>query len=365
MDKLVRRIMRKVKMLFVCGAAAALMLAGCSSQNTETTAAETEATTAAEEDVPQGTVVLGQYKGIEVTPMDTTLPDEDVEERIQNIVDANPDIVEVDRAAQDGDTVNIDYVGKKDGEAFDGGTAEGYDLVLGSDSFIDGFEDGLIGAKKGDQLTLDLTFPEDYANTELAGQAVTFDVTVNAVKEEQPAELNDEFVQKMNPDSDITTVEQYRESIRTSMQESLDSQALIQKQNDVLEAVISNCQFSDIDARVEQEFQDQWEQVNNMAAIYGMDIEMYAAMSGATSVDEFQEMVKEDVSNGIKLELMMNAVAEAEGITLTDQDYAELAESNGAESADELIEQYGAEMVDEAALQIKVMNFLTDNAVEV
>ena len=102
-----------------------------------------------------------------------------------------------------------------------------------------------------------------------------------------------------------------------------------------------------------------------MAAIYGMDIEMYAAMSGATSVDEFQEMVKEDVSNGIKLELMMNAVAEAEGITLTDQDYAELAESNGAESADELIEQYGAEMVDEAALQIKVMNFLTDNAVEV
>ena len=129
--------------------------------------------------------------------------------------------------------------------------------------------------------------------------------------------------------------------------------------------MISNCQFSDIDARVEQEFQDQWEQVNNMAAIYGMDIEMYAAMSGATSVDEFQEMVKEDVSNGIKLELMMNAVAEAEGITLTDQDYAELAESNGAESADELIEQYGAEMVDEAALQIKVMNFLTDNAVEV
>ena len=133
----------------------------------------------------------------------------------------------------------------------------------------------------------------------------------------------------------------------------------------MLEAVISNCQLSDIDARVEQEFQDQWEQINNMAAIYGMDIEMYAAMSGATSVDEFQEMVKEDVSNGIKLELMMNAVAEAEGITLTDQDYAELAESNGAESADELIEQYGAEMVDEAALQIKVMNFLTDNAVEV
>lgn len=364
--------MRKAKMLFVCGAAAALMLAGCSSQNTETAAAtETAAgeTTAAandaEEDVPQGTVVLGQYKGIEVTPMDTTLTDEEVEERIQNILDANPNVVEVDRAAQEGDTVNIDYVGKKDGEAFDGGTAEGYDLKLGSDSFIDGFEDGLIGAKKGDQLTLDLTFPEDYGNAELAGQAVTFDVTVNAVKEEQPAELNDEFVQRMNPDSDITTVEQYRESIRTSMQESLDSQALIQKQNDVLEAVISNCQFSNIDARVEKEFEEQWEQINNMAAIYGVEIEMYAAMYGASSVDDFEEMVKEDVSNGIKLELMMNAVADAEGITLTDQDYADLAESNGAESVDDLVEQYGQDMVDEAALQIKVMNFLTDNAVEV
>ena len=362
-------------------AAAAMMLTGCSGQNTETTAAATEtaaesagetaageteaASDETEEEVPEGTVVLGQYKGIEVTPMDTTLTDEEVEERIQNILDANPNVVEVDREAQEGDTVNIDYVGKKDGEAFDGGTAEGYDLKLGSDSFIDGFEDGLIGAKKGDQLTLNLTFPEDYGNADLAGQAVTFDVTVNAVKEEQPAELNDEFVQKMNPDSDIKTVEQYRESIRTSMQESLDSQALIQKQNDVLEAVISNCQFSNIDARVEKEFEEQWEQINNMAAIYGVEIEMYAAMYGASSVDDFEEMVKEDVSNGIKLELMMNAVADAEGITLTDQDYAELAESNGAESVDELVEQYGQDMVDEAALQIKVMNFLTDNAVEV
>ena len=362
--------MKKYAVLCACGLAAAMVFSGCGKKDDtkDTTPAQTEATSEAEtsEDLEiKGDVKLGEYKNIEVTKQNTTVTDEELQTTVDSYIKANPDYVEVDRPAKEGDTVNIDYVGMKDGVAFEGGTAEGQDLTLGSGSMIDGFEDGLVGAKKGETKTLNLTFPEDYANTELAGQAVTFDVTVNAVKEEQPAELNDEFVQKMNPDSDITTVEQYRESIRTSMQESLDSQALIQKQNDVLEAVISNCQFSDIDARVEQEFQDQWEQINNMAAIYGMDIEMYAAMSGATSVDEFQEMVKEDVSNGIKLELMMNAVAEAEGITLTDQDYAELAESNGAESADELIEQYGAEMVDEAALQIKVMNFLTDNAVEV
>ncbi len=373
--------MRKAKMFLLCGAAV-LMMAGCSGKNAETAASETvaeetaavEETTAAgaateteagtEDDVPQGTVVLGEYKGVKYTPMDTTITDEDVEERIQYIVDANPDMVEVDRPAAEGDTVNIDYVGKKDGEAFEGGTAEGDELVLGSGRFIDGFEDGLIGAKKGDTLTLNLTFPEDYGNEELNGQAVTFDVTVNSVMEEQPAELNDEFVQKISADEEITTVDQYRESIRTSMQESIDAQALAQMQNDVLEAVIANCQFSDIDARAEKEFEEEWAIMNNMAAIYGIDIEMYAAMYGASSVDEYKELVKEDVTNGIKLELMMNAVAEAENITLTDADYAELAESNGVDSADVLVEQFGQEAVDQAALQTKVMNFLTDNAVE-
>ncbi len=368
--------MRKTKKLLVCGAAAMMVLAGCSNNDTAATAApetttvaageaessETE-TTAAEEEVPSGTVVLGEYVGMEYTPMDTTVTDEDVEEVVQYALDSNPNMVEVDRAAAEGDTVNIDYVGKKDGVAFDGGTAEGSDLELGSNTFIDGFEEGLIGTKKGDQVTLNLTFPDDYKNEELQGQDVTFDVTVNTVKEKQDAVLDDEFVKGLELESGIATVKEYKDSIRAELQKSNENMAKMQMENDVLEAVISNCQFSDIDARVEKTFDEQWEQMNNMVVMYGMDMEFYAAMNGAASVDDFKEMFKEQVTNTVKLELVFQAIAEKEGLTLEDADYDKLAEMQGVEDINTLVEQAGQEMVDEAALQIKVLDFLTSKAV--
>ena len=371
--------MRKTKKLLVCGAAAMMVLAGCSSNDTAatsaqetTTAAASESgsaesseaeTTAAEEEVPAGTVELGEYVGIEYTPMDTAVTDEDVEEVIQYALDSNPNMVEVDRAAVEGDTVNIDYVGKKDGVAFDGGTAEGSDLELGSNTFIDGFEEGLVGTKKGDQVTLNLTFPDDYKNEELQGQDVTFDVTVNAVKEKQDAVLNDEFVKGLELESGVSTVDEYKDSIRAELQKSNEDMAKMQMENDVLEAVIANCKFSDIDARVEKDFNEQWEQMNNMVVMYGMDMEFYAAMNGAASVDDFKEMFKEQVSNTVKLDLVFKAIAEKEGLTLEEADYDKLAEMQGVEDISTLVEQAGQEMVDEAALQIKVLDFLTSKAV--
>ena len=163
-----------------------------------------------------GTAQLGEYKGVPVMVQPTDVTDEEVESKIQTELDNNPELVEVDRAAQEGDTVNIDYKGTQDGVEFAGGTGEDQDLVLGSGEFIDGFEDGLIGTKKGDVKTLDLTFPEDYNQEALAGQAVTFEVTVNAVKEEKEAVLDDAFVQRV---SDFDTVEEYREDIRAQLKE--------------------------------------------------------------------------------------------------------------------------------------------------
>lgn len=372
--------MRKSKRLILCGAAAMAVLAGGSNTKTaSTTAAETaseavsetettgsgttEATTPEEEEILKGSVVLGEYVGMEYTPMDTTVTDEDVEATIQNVLAMNASYVEVNRAAADGDMVNIDYVGKKDGVAFDGGTAEGSDLLLGSGRLIDGFEDGLIGAKKGDSVTLNLTFPESYHSEELAGQEVTFDVTVNAVKEEQKAVLNDDFVKSLELESGATTTEEYRKGIRDSLEENNESIAKMQMENDVLEAVIANCEFSDIDARIEKEYGEQWEQMNNMAAMYGMDMEFYASMNGMSSVEEFQEAFKEQVSNTIKVELVMDAIAEKENLTLSEEDYAVLAKEFGIEDISSLTESYTQEMVDQAALQIKVLNFLTSNAV--
>ena len=137
----------------------------------------------------------------------------------------------------------------------------------------------------------------------------------------------------------------------------------MQMENDVLEAVIANCEFSDIDARIEKEYGEQWEQMNNMAAMYGMDMEFYASMNGMSSVEEFQEAFKEQVSNTIKVELVMDAIAEKENLTLSEEDYAVLAKEFGVEDISSLTESYTQEMVDQAALQIKVLNFLTSNAV--
>ena len=372
--------MRKSKRLILCGAAAMMVLAGCSNTNntsattaettseavgeTETTGSDTTETTALpEEEVLKGSVLLGEYVGIEYTPMDTTVTDEDVEATIQNVLAMNASYVEVNRAAADGDMVNSDYERKKDGVPFDGGTAEGSDLLLGSGSFIDGFEDGLIGAKKGDSVTLNLTFPENYPSEDLAGQEVAFDVTVNAVKEEQEAVLNDDFVKSLELESGASTVEAYRKGIRDSLKENNESIARMQMENDILEAVIANCEFSDIDARIEKEYSEQWEQLNNQAAMYGMDMEFYAAMNGMSSVEEFQEAYKEQVGNSIKVELVMDAIAEKENLTVSEEDYTALAEEFGVEDVNVLVENYGQEMVDLAALQTKVMNFLTSNAV--
>ena len=175
--------MKKHVRLTLCCAAAVMLAAGCGKKS-DTAETTTAAETTEAEITDKGEVTkLGQYKGIEVTKEDTTVTDAELDQRIASILQANPEITEItDRPAQEGDTVNIDYVGMKDGVAFDGGTAEGYDLELGSGAFIDGFEDGLIGANVGEERSLNLTFPEDYGNADLAGQAVVFYVTVNKIE---------------------------------------------------------------------------------------------------------------------------------------------------------------------------------------
>ena len=172
-----------------------------------------------------GTVTLAEYKGVTVNVSPAEVTDEEVENRIQSVLSQNQEEVEVDRAAEDGDVVNIDYTGYQDGEEFVGGSAEGEDLTLGSGSMIDGFEEGMWDLRRETQRSLTLTFPEDYREQALAGQEVVFDMTVNSVKEKRDPELTDEFVQSI---SDYQTVDEYREGIRQEMLE--------QKQESVIPA---------------------------------------------------------------------------------------------------------------------------------
>ena len=207
---------------------------------------------------PEEFVTLGEYKGITVEVAAPSVSDEDVENQLQSIFSSNPPMVEVtDRAVQDGDTVNIDYVGKyaDSGEAFEGGTAQGADLVIGSNSYIDGFESGLIGVNKGDTVDLNLTFPENYGAADLAGKDVVFTVTVNSISVKSD-EMTDEWaaglgatfsnVQEDAGDRVVTNLEDLREYIRIGLTKDAEDSYKTNVENAVLEAVTANSDFKSV-----------------------------------------------------------------------------------------------------------------------
>ena len=337
--------MKKIAKLCLCAAAALSLLAGCSGSAEE-----------GQEDL--GTVTLAEYKGVTVNVPPAEVTDEDVENRIQSVLSQNQEEVEVDRAAEEGDVVNIDYTGYQNGEEFAGGSAEGGDLELGSGTMIDGFEDGLIGLKKGDTKELNLTFPEDYREAALAGQSVVFDVTVNAVKEKRDPELTDEFVQSI---SDYQTVEEYRQGIRdeilTQRQESVD----LQIQQTVLQNVVDNSQFDLSRNAISRRYNAQIDQYQEQAKMYGMRLSQLAQSYG---MDEgsFKEYVYASVEDDAKNQLVLNTIAAQEGIAVTDEARQELADMNG-QTVEEGVEAYGQESFDQMALNRQVMKFLAENAV--
>ena len=351
--------MRKHARLILCGAAAVMLASGCGkkSDTTETTTAaqETQA-----EITDKGEVTnLGQYKGVEVTKEDTTVTEAELDQRIASILQANPEITEItDRPAQEGDTVNIDYVGMKDGVAFDGGTAEGYELELGSGVFIDGFEDGLIGANVGEERSLNLTFPENYGNADLAGQAVVFDVTVNKIEEKKNAILNDEFVQRV---SDFSTVDEFKADTMATLQEEKEQSAAQQVEDDAFEAAVNNSEYSLNEAAVDQQYNNQVSYYENMFSSYGLTLASYAEQIGQTE-DEFKATLLTAAENAIKQQLLIDAVAEKEGLTIDDADRESLAERYGTD-VKTLQDTYGEDMVDETAMIYKVVEFIGKNAV--
>lgn len=343
-------IMRKVLTVCMCGLMAATLMAGCSKKDSATENSATE-----------DSVELGTYKGVEYTPAAVEVTDEDVEAEIQYLLDSNPVFTEVSRAAKEGDTVNIDYVGLKEGVAFDGGTANGYDLTLGSGSFIDGFEDGLIGAVTGQELSLNLTFPKEYPSEELAGQAVVFDVTVNAVKESSPAQLTDEFIKEK---TDAKTVDQYREETRTELLEQAQSNAENQKKSDVFKKVMDGSKITITDATIEANYQEQLSNYEKEAEAAGIDLETMVTFYGM-DLETFKAQLKEMAGEAAKQNLVVNAIAAQEGLAVTEEEKDALAEEFGYESAANMIELVGENTVNNYILTEKVVTFIADHAVEV
>ncbi len=313
----------------------------------------------------KGKVTVGEYKGLALT----SISQETLDTEIATMLDYYAELKEVDRAAAEGDTVNINYTGLLDGVAFEGGTddsEEGTDLVLGSNSFIDGFEDGLIGAVANEQRDLNLTFPEEYSNNpDLAGKAVVFQVTVNAVKEEVVPELTDEFISGIY--TDYATVDEFKEALR----ESLNTETYYAQITEQLMAS-SEVKKYDEDA-VAVEKQSLIDEYSSMASyygsLYGLDSESAIQyILGFESRAAFEEEMGNHAYDVVKTSMIIKEIAKMENIDLTKEEFdakvTEYSAKYDFEDSASFIEQYGGEeAVKESMIAEMVMTFIIDNAV--
>ena len=330
------------------------------SDNTEDTSEDTPTTAELMAGIDvEKCVTLGDYKGVTVEKTIQSVTDEDVQNEIDNALANYP--VEVDQAAKEGDTVNIDYVGKIDGEEFDGGSDQGADLKLGSGKFIDGFEDGLIGARKGETRTLNLTFPEDYTQ-DLAGKAVEFTVTVNAVKEPL-SEPTDQWVADNIEGYD--NIADYKAGIRSEQEENYEQTAENQVRYAAWTQVIDNCTINEYPETLVEVGKKLYEQqVETYAKYAGMELDAYIESSGLTQ-EEYQSNMEEYGKNVAAQALVCQAICDKEGFAIGDDDYQKALQDMLTEygcTEDELIQTYGQDNVEQSIMLNRVSNLILENA---
>ena len=303
-------------------------------------------------------VTVGEYKGLNIVVEPKDVSDADVESSVNAEIQAK-ELYETEGTVEDGDLVNIDYEGKKDGVAFAGGTAQGADLKIGSDSFIDGFEDGLIGVKVGETVDLDLTFPEDYPSEDLAGQAVVFTVTVNYIV----PELTDDLAAVLSEEAYVTA-DSYRESVRETL---ASEDQRFQVYNEIMTQVYNTCTVNDYP----QELVDfAMASIKNSyiqaAQESGMSLSDLVAAYGMTE-EQFDEVLLQNIKGSLQQELILKAIAETEGITVSDEEYEagceEYAASYGYHTVEQFKEDFDRPTVEISLMMEKTMEMISDNAV--
>ncbi len=350
----------KIKnVLAVLGVSALAAMATTACFNKNATNESTSANEAAQS-VNYGTIKLGEYKGIELSIIDTTVTDDEVESQIQNMLTMYPNKVAVEgRAVADGDTVNIDYEGKVDGVAFEGGTAKAQDLVIGSGNFIPGFEEQLIGANKGETKDLNLTFPTEYHNADLAGKAAVFTVTVNDIFVNEPAVLDDAWVEKTTA-GEYKTVSDYRDSIRKSLEDYKRTSSETSAQQSGLLSVVASSTFEISEEGINAEYAKVEENYTNMLQSYNMDMKQLAEMNGM-SEEEFKAEMRKTAEEAAKKKLVVDEIFKLEKLAIEDADYTALEEQTGMKINDMKL-QYGEAFIDSYLRELKVSKLIVDNA---
>jgi len=317
---------------------------------------------------PDDYIELGQYKGLEVEKATHQVTEEEIEDELFTLASAYATNEVVEKGSvRTGDVANIDYVGKLDGVAFDGGTASGYDLEIGSGKFISGFEDGLVGVKIGDTVDLNLTFPENYGNSELAGQDVIFTVTVNEVQRQTVPEVTDDFINEISAGK-YKSVEAYTKDLEDEIISEYEQYNELQYYEDLWNLAVDN-------ASIKKEFPGDLvnEKVSKMiveaqkyAISYGMNYNDFIEQYFGMDASEFNSNAGEYAKQALKETLVMQAIAKKENITVSQEEIDaaidEYVELGSYKSREDFIEQNDMDDLEEYVLLSKIEDFLAENA---
>lgn len=261
-------------------------------------------------------VTLGEYKGVEVKKAEAVVTDEDVENELTAARKKNGRLIDVeDGAIKDGDNTIIDFTGYIDDKTFDGGAGTDYPLVIGSHSFIEGFEDQLIGKKKGETCDVNVTFPAEYHADELAGKPAKFVVTIKEVKRNELPELNDEFASEV---SDFDTLDEYKADIRKKLQEKKEQDAKVENENNVIEKVVENAQMELPQPMVDTQAREMVENYARRLQSQGLNINDYMKYTGMTP-EKLMEQMRPEAEKRIKTRLVLEKVVEVENVEVSDE----------------------------------------------
>lgn len=263
-------------------------------------------------------ITLGDYKGIEIEKKTAEVTDEEVDAEISRVRENNSRMITVDdRATQEGDTVTIDFDGYVDGEQFEGGKAEDYSLVLGSHTFIDNFEEQLVGKNPGDSVEVHVTFPDMYQAEELRGKDAVFYVEINDIKVKELPEIDDEFAQDV---SDFDTLEEYKEDLKKKLLENKEAALEREKEEEVIGAIIENSQMEIPDPMVDAQTRQMTQEFAQRLQAQGLSMEQYMKLTGLTPQKMLDEL-KPQALKRIQSRLVLEAVVAAENIEVPDEDY--------------------------------------------
>ncbi len=307
-------------------------------------------------------VKIEKYKGIKVTKNVAEVTDEAVDAEVERARKRNARVIEVtDRAAVKGDIANIDFDGSVDGVAFDGGKGEGYDLTLGSGSFIPGFEEQIEGKNVGEEFDVNVTFPEDYHAKELAGKAAVFATKLNGLKVEELPELDDEFAKDV---SEFDTLDEYKADIKAKMVKRNEANAETEVENALAEELIAKLEADIPEVMFEVETENQVRDYDNNLRMQGIDLNTYFKYTGMT-LESLREQLRPRAEKQVKVRLALEKIAELESISVSDEDidaeYTRISEAYNV-PADEVKRMIAKDDIKADMLVMNAMKFVKDNA---